>query len=139
MLVTVALTSTFPLVFVLERSRFLVAVAVGAIALDVPLTWAFRAAFGLAGLAFALAATTFGLVVALTAAVSRRMLELAVVGLGRLAVRVGAIAAASFGVVAVVWGGVPAALVGLVLYAALLAAFRPRGLREAWAYVRALR
>ncbi|MDX6513069.1 MAG: Lipid flippase MurJ [Gaiellaceae bacterium] len=138
MVVAVAFTLTFPLVFVLERSQFLIGIAVAALVVHVPIAYGLREAFGLPGLALALAATTFGLVVALTAAVSRRMLELAVVGLGRLAVRVGAIAAASFGVVAVVWGGVPAALVGLVLYTVLLAAFRPRGLREAWAYVRAL-
>ncbi|MDX6478227.1 MAG: hypothetical protein QOG29_814, partial [Gaiellaceae bacterium] len=138
MLVTVALTSTFPLVFVMERSRFLVVVAVGAIALDVPLTLAFRAAFGLEGIALALAVTTFGVLLALSAGVSRRMLLLSVVGLGRLAVAVGVLAGLSFGLVSLVLGGFPAAAVGLALYGLLLALWRPRGLREAWIYVRAL-
>ena len=138
MLVTVALTSTFPLVFVMERSRFLVAVALVAIALDVPLTWAFRAAFGLEGIALALALTTFAVLLALSAGVSRRMLVLSVLGLARLAVAVGALAGLSFGIVPFVLSGFPAAAVGLALYGALLAAWRPRGLREAWNYVRAL-
>jgi len=138
MLVTVALTSTFPLVFVMERSRFLVAVAVAAVAVDVPLTWAFRAAFGLEGIAIALAVTTFGVLIALSAGVSKRMLALSVLGLGRLAVAIGALAGLSFGLVSSVLGGFPAAAAGLALYALLLAVWRPRGLREAWSYVRAL-
>jgi hypothetical protein len=138
MLVTVALTSTFPLVFVMERSRFLVAVAVGAVALDVPLTWAFRAAFELEGIAIALALTTFAVLVALSAGVSKRMLVLSVLGLARPAVAVGVLAGLSFGMVPFVLSGFPAAAVGLVLYGALLAVWRPRGLRDAWGYVRAL-
>jgi hypothetical protein len=136
--VTVALTSTFPLVFVMERSRFLVAVALGAIALDVPLTWAFRAAFELEGIAIALALTTFAVLVALSAGVSKRMLVLSVLGLARPAVAVGVLAGLSFGIVPIVLSGFPAAAVGLFLYGVLLAAWRPRGLREAWGYVRAL-
>jgi hypothetical protein len=123
---------------VMERSRFLVAVAVGAIVLDVPLTWGFRAAFGLEGIALALAVTTFGVLMALSAGVSRRMLILSVLGLARLAVAVGALAGLSFGIVSFVLDGFLAAAVGLGLYGLLLAVWRPRGLREAWSYVRAL-
>jgi len=35
-------------------------------------------------------------------------------------------------------GGIGGALLGLAVYAALLAVLRPQGLREAWVYVRAL-
>jgi hypothetical protein len=35
-------------------------------------------------------------------------------------------------------GPVAAAAVGIVLYAAALGAWRPAGLRDAWAYLRAL-
>ena len=138
MVVTVAYTVTFPLVFVMERTRYLVGLAVAALVAHVPITIGLREAFGINGIALALAVTTALVLVALTAAVSPRMLALAAAGLGRLAVGVGAVAAASFGVLSLFLGDVPAAAAGLALYAALLAAVRPRGLREAWSYVRAL-
>ena len=138
MLAAVAFTVTFPLVFVLERSRFLVLVALGALAVHVPLTLGLRDAFGLTGIVLALAVTTFGVLVALAAGVSRRMLALSAIGILRLALAVGFLATASFGVLGLVIGGIPAAMAGLVLYAVLLLAVRPRGLREAWAYVRTL-
>ncbi len=138
MFATVAFTLTFPLVFVLERSRFLVAVAIGALVVHVPITIAFRELLGLPGIALALAVTTIGVLVALTAGVSRRMLILSVAGLGQLAMVVGALATISFGVFGVLVGGIPAAAAGFALYAALLLALRPRGLRDAWSYVRAL-
>jgi hypothetical protein len=69
---------------------------------------------------------------------STRVLTLAAVGLGRLAIIEAGLAAASFGLLALVLGGIPAAVVGLVVYAVLIVAWRPQGLREAWAYVRAL-
>ena len=138
MLAAVAYTATFPLVFVMERARFLYSVAAGALVLHVPLTWVLREALGLAGIALALAVTTFGVTAALTAAVSPRMLALTAEGLARLALAVGALAFASFGILALLLGGIPAAAAGLVVYAVLLAALRPRGLRDAWAYVRAL-
>jgi peptidoglycan biosynthesis protein MviN/MurJ (putative lipid II flippase) len=138
MLAAVAFTVTFPLLFVLERSAVLVPVAIGTLLVNVPLTYVLREAFGLEGIALALAATTFCVLVVLLASVSRRMLRVAVVGLGRLAVVETALAAAAFGALSLVLDGVPAAATGLVLYAALLLAVRPRGLREAWHYVRAL-
>jgi hypothetical protein len=138
MAVTVAYTVSYPLLFVMERGRYLVALAVAAPVVHVAVTLALRAALGLPGIALALAVTTFAVTCALIAAVSRRMLALSVVGLGRPAVAVGGLAAVSFGVLALVLGGIPAAAAGLAVYAALLAALRPRGLRDAWAYVRAL-
>jgi hypothetical protein len=138
MLVAVAFTVTFPLLFVLERGSVLVPLALGAVAVHVPLTYALREAFGLEGIALALAATTLLVLVVLLASVSGRMLQLAVLGLGRMAVMQAGLAAIAFGALSLVLGGVPAALAGLALYAALLAALRPRGLRDAWHYVRAL-
>jgi hypothetical protein len=138
MVVTVAYTVTFPLVFVMERTRYLVSLAVAALVVHVPITIGLREAFGINGIALALAVTTALVLVALTAAVSPRMLALSAAGLGRLGAGIGAVAAASFGVLSLFLGDVPAAVLGLALYAALLAALRPRGLREAWSYVRAL-
>jgi peptidoglycan biosynthesis protein MviN/MurJ (putative lipid II flippase) len=138
MLVAVAFTVTFPLLFVLERSSVLVPVALGAVAVNVPLTYGLREAFGLEGIALALAGTTLFVLVVLLASVSRRMLRVAMLGLGRLAVVQTALAAAAFGVLSFVLDGAVAAGAGLVLYAALLLAVRPHGLREAWHYVRAL-
>jgi hypothetical protein len=44
----------------------------------------------------------------------------------------------SFGLPRIVVGPVAAAAIGLVVYAAALAVWRPPGLRHAWAYVRTL-
>jgi O-antigen/teichoic acid export membrane protein len=138
MLVTVALTSTYALVFVMERTRFLVVVALAALVAQVPATWVFREAFGLNGIPVALALVYLGVLAALTGGVSRRMLTLTVAGVGRLAFVVGALAAVSFGAPLLVLGGFPAAGVGLALYCVLLAVARPRGLRDAFTYMRAL-
>jgi hypothetical protein len=50
----------------------------------------------------------------------------------------GGLAALAFGLPRIVLGSVPAALVGLVLYAGALGAWRPAGLRSALTYVRTL-
>jgi peptidoglycan biosynthesis protein MviN/MurJ (putative lipid II flippase) len=118
--------------------RALVPLAVAALALDIPLTWALREAFGLPGIAIAVAVSTLFVLGVLLFALSPRVLTLAARGLGRLAVIEASLAAASFGLLALVLGGFPAAGIGLALYGALLALLRPRGLRDAWAYVRAL-
>ena len=54
------------------------------------------------------------------------------------AVVCGGLAARRLGLPRLVVGPVPAAVVGLIAYVAVLAAWRPAGLRDAWAYVRAL-
>ena len=51
---------------------------------------------------------------------------------------VGAITVASFGAGELVLDGFAAAVVGLALYVASLAVLRPRGLFDAWRYVRVL-
>src|SRR5436190_2413270 len=137
MVVSVAFTLTFPLLFVLESSRGLVAIALGGLALSVPIVLAGRELAGLAGIAGALAVSTALVLTALLVAVSGGALRRAAVELGWLALQVAALAAVAFGLASLL-GGFAGAAVGLAAYAALLAALRPRGLREAWAYVRAL-
>jgi peptidoglycan biosynthesis protein MviN/MurJ (putative lipid II flippase) len=138
MVVTVAFTVVFPILFVVERPAVLLPLAPVALALHVPVSLGLRAAFGLDGLAVALMVSTALVLVVLLAAVSPRMLELASVGIGRVTVALSALAAAAFGIGALVLTGIPAAAVGLALYAGVLALARPRGLRDAWAYVRVL-
>jgi hypothetical protein len=138
MVASVALTIAFPLLFVVERPRVLLPLAVVLPLVQVPLAWGLGSAFGLDGLAVALALTTFVALAVLVGGLSRRALVLAAIGLGRLATVVTGLALLSFGVLAVAVGGVPAAAAGLVLYAALLALSLRLGLREAWAYVRGL-
>jgi peptidoglycan biosynthesis protein MviN/MurJ (putative lipid II flippase) len=138
MFASVVYTLTFPLVFIAGKHGNLVPVAIGALAVQIPLTWAMSDAFGMPGIAIALAISTLLVVGVLLALLSPRVLRVAAVGLGRLAVVESALAAVSFGLLGLVVGGIPAAVLGLVVYAALILVWRPRGLREAWAYVRAL-
>ena len=56
----------------------------------------------------------------------------------RVSVWVWGLAALSFGAFAIVSSDTLAALGGLAAYAVLLTILRPRGLREAWGYVREL-
>ena len=138
MVAAVAFAVIFPLLFVLEKPRVLVPLAVLVLAIDIPLSLALRAALDLRGLVLALAVSMFLVVVALTAAVSVRMLVLTVVGLAKTALLIGALTVVAFGVPELVTGGFVAAAVGLVIYVGALAALRPRGLVDAWKYVRVL-
>jgi hypothetical protein len=138
MVASAALTVAFPLLFVAERPRVLIPLAVVLPLVQVPLAWALEQAWGLRGLALALALTTFAALAVLMAGISRRTLALTAAGLGRVAVVIGAAAALSFGGLAALLGGVPAAVVGAPVYLVLLALALPLGLREAWGYVRAL-
>jgi O-antigen/teichoic acid export membrane protein len=138
MFASVAYTLAFPLVFVVGRHRRLVPIALCAIAVHVPLAFVLSRAFEMPGIALSLAISTLLVLGVLLLSLSPRVLTLAVRGLGRLALVEAGLAAVSFGLLALLLGGIPAAVVGLVVYALLLAAWRPRGLREAWAYVRAL-
>ena len=89
-------------------------------------------------MAVALGISTLLLVLGLMAALSSRMLMLSVIGLGRLALIVGAATALAFGGASLLLSSVPAAALGLVVYALLLVAMRQLGLADAWNYVRAL-
>jgi peptidoglycan biosynthesis protein MviN/MurJ (putative lipid II flippase) len=134
----VAFWVTFPLLFVLETPSGLLPLAVAAFAADIGLSFALRALFDLKGLALALGASTLLVVAALMAFVSMRMLKLTMTKLVKTALLVGGITFSSFGLPELVTGGLPAAVAGLALYAGTLAVLRPRGLVDAWRYVRVL-
>jgi hypothetical protein len=138
MVASVAFSVTFPILFVLERSRVLIPLAIGAIVVYIPIALALRSLFGLPGLALSLGITVLGMIFVLMAAVSRRMLVLAARGLAQTAAVVAAYALVAFGLPSLVLPSIVAAVVGLVLYLGALALLRPRGLIEAWRYVRAL-
>jgi putative peptidoglycan lipid II flippase len=128
----------YPMLFVMHRTRPLIPLALAAIVVDIPISIAGRAWGGLAGVALALGITTMLLVLALMWALAPRTLVLAATGLARLAVIVGAATALAFGGASLLLGAVPAAVLGLVVYALILLAVRQLGLAEAWHYVRAL-
>lgn len=138
MVASVAFTVVFPLLFVAGRVRVLLPAAVGALAVHAAIAYGLREAFGLPGIAVALAVSTFLVVALLLTTLSRRMLVLTALGLARVVAVVGGVAAASFVVPGLAVGGLAAALGGLALYTLALALIRPRPLREAWAYLRAL-
>lgn len=136
MVASVAFTIAYPLIFVRGRARWLPVVAVAALAVQVPLEWGLRAAFGLGGLAAGMALTTAATLAALLVAL--RALKMTTRGVVIAAVICGALASLVFGVPGAVLGPIAAALVGLALYTAALGVWRPSGLRHAWAYVRTL-
>jgi hypothetical protein len=136
MVASVAVTVAYPLVFVRGRARWLPALAAVVLLAHVLIEWAGRAAFGLGGIAGGMALTTVLVLVALLA--SLQALRRSLAGLAVAGVTLGGLAAAAFGIPRLVLGPVAAAAVGLVVYVVVLAAWRPAGLRHAWAYVRAL-
>jgi hypothetical protein len=136
MVVSVAVSVTFPLLFVRGRSRLLPVLAVIILCAHVLVEWAGRAAFGLAGLAAGMAVTTAATLVVLL--IPLGSLGGVLRGLVIAAVACGGLAALVFGVPRLVLADVPAAGVGIALYVAVLALWRPSGLRSAWAYARAL-
>jgi hypothetical protein len=134
---SIGVAVTFPLAFVAGRTRRLPWIAVGALALQVPLAWLGAEVLGLDGLALALACSTLAVLVALLAELG------ALAGTARslivAAVVVGGISVVSFAPPTLVLGAVPAALTGLLLYVVLFASLRPRALVQSWQYLRALR
>ena len=138
MLAATAFSLTFPLLFVTGRDRLLVPLALVALVVHVPVVWVLRDAFGLTGTAIALAATTLAVIAVLQALIAPRMLVLAAVGLAETVAWIGGFALLAFGGLGLLVGGIPAALGGIAAYVLLLAVLRPRGMREAWAYARAL-
>ena len=133
---SVALTVAYPLVFVAGRARWLPLLAGAALVVQVLVEWGARAAFGLAGIAGGLALTTALVLACLLAAL--HALRLVTRGVVLAALVCGGLALVAFAAPRLVLGPVASAVAGLVLYAAVLAAWRPPGLRHAWAYVRAL-
>jgi hypothetical protein len=136
MVVSIAVTVTFPLIFVAGRARWLPVAAAAALLLHVLVEWVGRSAAGLAGLAVGMAVTT-----ALVLAVLLGALRALGPTIGRLlpaALVCGALAAIAFGVPALLLGSLAAAVVGFGVYALALAAWRPADLRAAWGYIRSL-
>jgi hypothetical protein len=138
MVANAAFSITYPLLFVMHRTRLLIPLALAAVAVDIPISIQARAWWGLTGVTVALGVSTLLLVLGLMASLAPRMLVLSFVGLGRLSLLVGAATALAFGGASLVLSAVPAAAAGLALYALILIALRQLGLTEAWHYVRAL-
>lgn len=136
MVASVAVTVAYPLLFVRGRARWLPGAAAAVLALHVLVEWAGRAAAGLAGVAAGLAVTTALVLATVLAALgalretARRVLH--------AALACGMLAAVAFALPGLVAGALLAAGAGLALYAFGIGLWRPAGLREAWAYVRAL-
>ena len=138
MVANAAFSITYPLMFVMHRTRLLIPLAVAALLVDIPISIVGRSLWGLTGVTVALGISAGLLVLGLMASLSLRMLRLSVVGLTRLSLLVGAATALAFGGASLVLSAVPAAAAGLALYALLLMAMRELGLAQAWHYVRAL-
>ena len=134
-----AFSITYPLLFVMHRTRLLVPIAVAGVLIDIPVSIAARAWWGLTGVTVAMGVTMGLIVLGLMWALSPRMLALAVVGLLRLSALVGAATALAFGGASLLLAAIPAAAAGLALYAVILLAVRQLGLADAWHHVRALR
>jgi O-antigen/teichoic acid export membrane protein len=134
MVASVVVSVSYPIVFVRGRARWLPALAVAVLGTQVLVEWGARAAFGLGGVAGGLALTTAAVMVVLLATLDA--LRRTTAGVVVAAVVCGAVAAACFGLPRLVLGPIAAAAVGVVAYAVALGAWRPAGLRDAWAYLR---
>ena len=136
MVASVALSVTFPVVFVAGRGSRLPLVGLGTLAAHVPLAFAGQAVAGLTGLALALGVSTavaLGWMLTLLHAL-RSTVE-------RLAAAVALVAGCTlvgFVPAGALLGPAGAALVGLVVAAGALALVRPAGLTSAWHYLREL-
>jgi hypothetical protein len=129
---------TFPLVFVAGRRHLLIPLGVLGFGLCIPLGLGLRAAWGLSGIAIAIGISTLVIALGLMAAVSIRTLVVAAFGLARLALAVAAASALAFGGLSLALPSIPAALLGVVVYAAVIFSIRSFGLSDAWTYVRGL-
>src|SRR4051794_2112957 len=97
MIAWIGFVATFPLVFVADRRRWLLPIAVVGFAASIPLGLGLRALWGLPGIAIAVGIATMLIALGLMAAVSLRTLAIAVVGLARLSLAVGVTTALAFG------------------------------------------
>jgi O-antigen/teichoic acid export membrane protein len=129
---------TYPLVFVAERRRLLLPIALAGVAAMLGLSVGLRELWGLPGIAIAVGVSTLLITLGLMWAVGGRTLGIAVLGLLRAALALGAAAALAFGAVSLALSPIPAAVVGVGVYAVLVLSMRALGLSEAWSYVRGL-
>jgi hypothetical protein len=133
---SIGIAVTFPLAFVAGRTRGLPWIALAALAMQVPLAWAGSRLFDLDGLAFSMGLTTLAILGTLLReldAFREAMRQLAVAALV-----VAGLTVVAFLPPSLVLGSIASALVGALVYAALLALLRPRGLVAGWRYLRAL-
>jgi hypothetical protein len=138
MIAWVGFVVTYPLVFVADRRRLLVPVAVAAFGVSFPLGFALRAAWGLPGIAVALGLSTLVVAAGLMWALGTETLEIALLGLARVALALGAACALAFGALRLAVPAIPAAVLGVAIYGGLVLAMRSLGLSDAWSYVRGL-
>ena len=138
MAASIGVTITFPMLFVAGRERRLPLLAIAALIVDVPLTWAAVDAFELDGAALALTLATLGVLVVLLALLSSRVLAESGRRLALGAAAIGALALVSFAAPAWVLPDAAAAVVGVAAFGGLLVAVRDRGLQQAWSYLRTL-
>ena len=138
MVAWVGFAVTFPLVFVAGRRKVLVPLALVGFGVCIPLGLGLRRAWGLPGVAIAVGLATLVIALGLMAGLSRRTLAIAAVGLARLALAVVAASALAFGGLSLLLSPVPAAGLGVAVYALVIFSIRSFGLTDAWAYVRGL-
>ncbi len=138
MVAWVGFAVTFPLVFVAGRRRALIPLGLVGFALCVPLGLGLRAAWGLPGIAVAIGLATLLVSLGLMAAISKRTLAVAAVGLARLSLAIVVASALAFGGLSLLLSPIPAALLGVVVYALVIFSIRSFGLTDAWTYVRGL-
>jgi hypothetical protein len=138
MIAWIGFVVTFPLLFVADRRRYLVPVALTGPAAMVPLGFALRAAWGAPGIAVALGLATLVIALGLMWAIDIRTLGIAVAGLARLALALGGASALAFGALSLALSPISAAALGVVVYGLIVLSLRSLGLSDAWAYVRGL-
>lgn len=138
MVAWVAFVVAFPLVFVGSRRRFLVPAALVGFASMIPLGLAFRSLWGMPGIAGAVGAATLVTALCLILSVGRRTFEVAVLGLAKLSLALGAASALAFGALAIALPAIPAAALGVCVYALIVLSIRSFGLSAGWEYVRSL-
>ena len=133
----VGVNVTFPLAFVAGRLRPLPWIGLAALGAQLLLAWIGVELFELDGIAVALALSTLLVLAALLLQLGAASPGLRGVFLAALVVA--ALTCTAFVPPAFVARGAVGALIGLALYAALVAVVRPRGLTASWSYLRALR
>jgi hypothetical protein len=136
MIVTIAVSLVFPLVFVESHGGRLFVIGALMVGAQVPLALAGQALAGLTGIAIALAlSTAVGLAGMLNLVGAT---ELTLRGLFPVLGVVGAITAVAFVPVGLLLPGVAAGLLGAAIYAVLFLVIRPSGLTGAWRYLHRL-
>ena len=134
---SIGVSVAFPLVFVVGLGRTLPWISLAIVVVHIPAAFGAGRLAGLEGLVLSMAVTTAFVLVALL--VELGALRTTMPGLlGAVAV-VGGLAALAFVPPAIVLPDVAAAVVGVLLYVALVGVIRPAGLRSAWFYLRDLR